>query len=146
MATLEEQRRAIAAGMASSRVATGQAERKATGQSMVERRTGKAVVEDINRLTGPRPQRKTLTPIAPVGALQPVRGRGVYKAPASGVGGIASPLVEDPENPRTYYDSSYLSSTDGLILMEFKPTKTMHMLDANGEAVTFEFEEVAVWQ
>lgn len=147
MTTLKQQRQAIAAGMAASRAPTGQAQRQAGGQAMIERRTGKAVVEDINRLTGPRPPRKSLRIIEPVGALPPTRGRGVYKPPPATVGGgIASPLIEDPANPRTYYDSSYLSSTDGLILMEFKPTKTMHMLDANGEPVAFEFAEVALWE
>lgn len=147
MSTLQQQRQAIAAGMAASRAPTGQSQRQAGGQAMVERRTGTTVADDINRLTEPRPPRRTLSSIEPVGALPPSRGRGVYKPPpATGGGGIASPLIEDPANPRTYYDSSYLSSTDGLILMEFKPTKTMHMLDANGEPVAFEFAEVAIWE
>ena len=131
MATLEEQRRAIAAGMASSRAATGQAERKATGQSLIERRTGKAVVEDINRLTGPRPQRKTLTPIAPVGALPPTRGRGVYKAPASGTGGggLLSPITEVS---RTRHPPHLFESSDGLVIFTLRRTNELRMQDFAG--------------
>ncbi|AFM32640.1 MULTISPECIES: hypothetical protein [Stutzerimonas stutzeri subgroup] len=132
MATLEEQRRAIAAGMASSRAATGQAERKATGQSLIERRTGKAVVEDINRLTGPRPQRKTLTPIAPVGALPPTRGRGVYKAPATGTGGgvgLRSPISEVS---RSYHPPHLVESSDGLVVFTLRRTNELLMRDADG--------------
>lgn len=141
--TNEERRRAIAAGMASRRAATGQAERKATGQSMVERRTGKAVVEDINRLTDPRPPRKSLRTIEPIGALPASRGRGVYKAPVSGNGGgIASPLVEDSSKLRTFYDSQFIPSTDGLCYFELRPTKTLNMLDANGAEVAFQFAEL----
>jgi len=141
MATLEEQRRAIAAGMASSRAATGQAERKATGQSMIERRTGKAVAEDINRLTRTQTQRRTLRPIEPVGALPASRGRGVYQAPpATGTAGIASPLVEE-DGTRAYHPDRLIASVDGAVFFSVRRTKTVTMRDANEALVVLELDD-----
>ncbi|WP_313105058.1 hypothetical protein [Stutzerimonas nitrititolerans] len=159
MATLQQQRQAIAAGMAASRAPTGQAERQAIGaamegsrraggQAMIERRTGRAVADDINSLAESRPQRKTLRPIAPVGALPPTRGRGVYKAPpaATGGAGISWPLVEgagagdEPEFARTFHDASTtLVTTDGLLRLEVLQVKAIVMHDANGEVGELRF-------
>ncbi|MCQ2048825.1 Uncharacterised protein [Stutzerimonas stutzeri] len=142
MASLQEQRRAIAEGMARSRAATGEAQRNAAGNSMVEQRTGRSVVQDINRLTRPRPQRKPLPSIEPVGAVPASRGRGDYKAPPpSAAGGIASPLTETASS-RDYYAAVNRPSTDGLVFFSVRAVQRVHMTDANDAEVVLEFQNV----
>ncbi|MCD1640092.1 hypothetical protein K7H92_15345 [Pseudomonas stutzeri] len=142
MASLQEQRRAIAEGMARSRAATGEAQRNAAGNAMVEQRTGRSVVQDINRLTRPRPQRKPLPSIEPVGAVPASRGRGDYKAPPpSAAGGIASPLTETASS-REYYAAVNRPSTDGLVFFSVRAVQRVHMTDANDAEVVMEFQNV----
>jgi hypothetical protein len=141
MATLQEQRQAIAAGMAASRQATGGDERRAIGQRLIEERTGKAVVEDLNRLTAPGRPRSNLSPVSPVGSLPAAVGRGEYKKPAATTGGIASPLVERPDT-RTFHEAKAVWSSDGFMPLLVKRVATVSMLDANAEAVELEFENV----
>ena len=142
MATLEEQRRATAAGMAASRAPTGQAQRQAGGQAMIERRTGKAVAEDINRLTRTQTQRRTQRPIEPVGALPPSRGRGVYQAPpAAGAAGIASPLVEDP-GTRQYHPARLITTSDGMLALMVRRVSSITFTDSAGAEVIMEFDDV----
>lgn len=128
MATLQQQRQAIAAGMAASRAPTGQSQRQAGGQAMVERRTGTTVADDINRLTEPRPPRRTLGSIEPVGALPPSRGRGVYKEPSTGTG-LLSPIEEVS---RTRHPPRIVESSDGLVAFTLRRTNELIMRDANG--------------
>jgi len=151
MATLQEQRRAIAAGMAARRAPTGEAERKAIGKRMIEERTGKSVAEDLNRLAAPQQQRRSLPGISSVGALPASVGRATYKAPAAAAtAGIASPLVEIDtadgapagEAGREYYPDHYsLYSSDYLIALEIRPLKTLRMTDLNGDAVELQFKK-----
>lgn len=142
MASLQEQRRAIAEGMARSRAATGEAQRNAAGDAMIEQRTGRSVVKDINRLTRPRPQRKPLPSIEPVGAVPASRGRGDYKAPPpSAAGGIASPLTETASS-REYYAAVNRPSTDGLVFFSVRAVQRVHMTDANDAEVVLEFQNV----
>jgi len=139
MASLQEQRRAIAEGMARSRAATGEAQRKAAGDAMIEQRTGRSVVKDINRLTRPRPQRKPLPSIEPVGAVPASRGRGDYKAPlpSSSTGGIAGPLEEVS---RTYAtDPEYIETIDGSGYFKVRRVASITMVDANGNEVEFTY-------
>lgn len=140
MATLEEQRRATADGMAASRAPTGQAQRQAGGQAMIERRTGKAVVEDINRLTRTQTQRRTPHPIEPVGALPASRGRGVYQAP-TGTAGIASPLVEDP-GTRQYHPARLITTSDGMLALMVRRVSSITFTDSAGAEVIMEFDDV----
>lgn len=139
MPTLQQQRRSIADAMSASRAATGQASRQETGRSVAEHRTGRAVVDDINRLTNTQAPRKTLRPVVPLGSLPASRGRGQYKPPAASSGGIASPLVENTVlvngvsvADRTYWASGLVSS-DGLFVLP--AIKTLNLTDANGAAV-----------
>lgn len=142
MASLQEQRRAIAEGMARSRAATGEAQRNAAGDAMIEQRTGRSVVQDINRLTRSRPQRKPLPSIEPVGAVPASRGRGDYKAPPpSAAGGIASPLTETASS-REYYAAVNRPSTDGLVFFSVRAVQRVHMTDANDAEVVLEFQNV----
>lgn len=142
MASLQEQRRAIAEGMARSRAATGEAQRKAAGDAMIEQRTGRSVVKDINRLTRPQPRRKPLPSIEPVGSVPASRGRGDYKAPPpSAAGGIASPLTETASS-REYYTAVNRPSTDGLVFFSVRAVQRVHMTDANDAEVVLEFQNV----
>lgn len=144
MATLQEQRQAIAQGMASSRAATGGDERRATGQRIIEERTGKAVADDLNRLISQPRQRQTLKTVSPVGALPAGVGRGVYVPPAATTGGgIASPLTEktkdqggSPVADREYYPAGLVSS-DGLLILP--AIKRQTFTDANGAEVVMDF-------
>ncbi|MDP2244010.1 hypothetical protein [Pseudomonas sp.] len=139
MATLQEQRQAIAAGMAASRAPTAEAERKAIGKRIIEERTGKAVVEDLNRLTTPARQRSSLRPVGAVGALPASVGRGVYQEPAATTGGIASPLAEDVTllEGKYYPDREYWpeghTSSDGLFVLP--AIKILNLRDANDAVV-----------
>lgn len=141
MATNEELRRASGRAMEQSRRNAGrinEASRRAGGQAMIEERTGKAVVEDINRLTRQPATRKPLSPIAPVGALPASRGRGVYKPPATGSGGVASPLTEPSYAARQWWPGGQPSS-DGLFVLP--AAKRIVMTDANGAEVIFDYAE-----
>lgn len=150
MPTNEEMRRASGLAMQNSRRAIGQSmedQRRAGGQAMIAQRTGKAVVADINVLTNPQQPRKTLKPIASVGALPATKGRGVYKPPAAtGTGGIASPLIEGASGEgatlaREYYAGITLTSSDGLISLDVEPLKKLTMRDASGGPAVLEFAE-----
>lgn len=142
MATLEEQRRATAAGMAASRAPTGQAQRQAGGQAMIERRTGRSQVDDINALVNPPRQRRPLPSIEPVGALPASRGRGDYKAPPpSAAGGIAGPLVEVSGSREYFANKTQFYTSEFLFVVEIQPLRRMTMMDANGAEVPFEYRE-----
>jgi len=133
MATLEEQRRAIAAGMAARRAPTSEAERKAIGKRMIEERTGKSVAADLNRLAAPQQQRRSLPSISPVGSVPASVGRGSYVAPAAAAtAGIASPLTEPSYAAREYWPGGDYS-TDGLLVIP--ATKKMVLADADGAEV-----------
>lgn len=140
MPTLQQQRRSIAEAMAAGRGATGQASRQATGKAITEQRTGRAVVDDLNRLTNVQPVRRSLRPVAPVGALPASRGRGEYKPPAQTQGGgIAGPLSEKRSlvngkyvPDREYWPAGYTSS-DGLFILP--AIKMLKLTDANGDDV-----------
>jgi hypothetical protein len=130
--------------MEASRRANGSAlesSRRAGGAAMVERRTGKSVVDDINSLAIPPSPRRTLRKIDPVGTLPAKRGSGVYKAPpATGAGGgIASPLKETA-NTREYHPDVLVASTDGAVWFSVRAAKKVTMTDANEETVIMEFE------
>lgn len=140
MATLQQQRQAIAQGVANSRQATGAAERQAIGQGMIEERTGKQVAEDINRLVTPARQRRSLPAVPAVGAVPASKGRGEYKPPPATTGGIASPLEEKTTtvggelvaDGREYHPARVLETTDGIFSLVLKPIKRVLMIDANG--------------
>jgi len=148
VATLQQQRQAIAAGMAASRAPTGQAQRQAAGQAMESnrrgiadanylQRTGQQVANDINRLTAPRPPRKTLRPVEPVGALPPSHGRGEYKAPPATGAGIAGPLQE---TSRTYAaEPEFIESIDGRGYWRVRRVESITMVDANGNEVVLSY-------
>jgi hypothetical protein len=136
MATLEQQRRAIGAGITQARAATGESERKATGKRMEAERRGESVVEDINSLVAPAKPRRTLRTVPLVGAVPAGRGRADYTPPVTSTGGgIASPLTETDYALREFHPSLYLQSADGIFVWEIKPPSKIVMEDANGAPV-----------
>ena len=131
MATLAQQRAQIAAGMRASRQGTSEASRRATGEAMVSRRTGRNEVEDLNAvITQPR-QRRTLRSVEPRGSVPAQVGRGNYTAPPATGGGLAWPLTEDDAETRVFWASQVISSADGLVAIQIKPLRTMMLRDAN---------------
>lgn len=134
MATLAQQRAAIAAGMRASRQGTSEASRRATGEAMVSRRTGRDEVEDLNAvITQPR-QRRTLRSVEPRGSVPAQVGRGNYTAPPATGGGLAWPLTEDDPGLREFYTSSRIvSSADGLVAIRLRNMKSITLRDDNDE-------------
>lgn len=143
MTTLAQQRAAIAASVSGTRAATGADERRAIGRRIETERRGEAVVEDLNRLINPTRQRRSLRPVATVGASPAARGRGNYTPPPATGGGIASPLTEKTKvvGDRLVPDDELWSdgylTTDALLVLP--AWKTKRFTDANGAEVVFEY-------
>jgi hypothetical protein len=131
MATLAQQRQAIAAGMAASRAPTGEAERKAIGKSIEAERRGESMVEDINRLVTPTKPRRTLRTVPLVGAVPAGQGRANYTPPpaAGAGGGLVSPITETNFALREYWPVG-LTSSDGLLILP--AVKKIVATDAEG--------------
>lgn len=142
---LGDSRRASGQAMEQARRNLGRANeeaRRAGGAAMEARRTGKTVADDLNRLTDPRPARRTLRAIESVGPLPASRGRGVYQPPpTTAAGGIASPLTEEADS-REYYAAVNRPSTDGLVFFSVRAVQRVHMTDANNAEVVLEFQNV----
>lgn len=150
MATLAEQRAAIAAGMQASRTSNAAAERQAIHDNMVARRTGRGVQRDLNSLESSKRKSGELKGVEPRGARPATRSVGEARVePArTTAGGIASPLteVETAEGSgvslREYYeDVTVFYSTDYLMAVELQPLKQLHMTDANGDPVALKFQK-----
>lgn len=143
MATLAEQRADIARRMRESRQGTSEAARRAGGQAMIERRTGRAEVDDINALVTQPRQRKPLPELAPRGSVAPQVGRGEYQAAGGAAGGgVASPFTETP-GTRTYHETAVIiQSTDGSTFMAVKMPAVVTMTDANGAPAVFNYAEI----
>lgn len=118
--------------------------RRMLGRQMEAARRGETVVEDIARLTPPPAPRRTLTSVPAVGGIGAQRGRADYNPPRSlgGGGGIASPLIEQP-NTRTYHDPVVIPSTDGMAWIKWVGVKKVTMLDAAGATVEMEYLNVS---
>lgn len=117
--------------------------RRMLGRQMEAARRGETVVEDIARLTPPAAPRRTLTSVPAVGGIGAQRGRADYNPPRSlgGGGGIASPLIEQPDT-RTFYDPIVIPSTDGMAWIKWRGVKKITMLDALGATVEMEYLNV----
>jgi hypothetical protein len=145
MATLAEQRAAIGAGITANmdQGKRAAAERRAIGEAMVRRRTGRDDVDDINAVVAQPRQRRALPAVDARGSVPPQRGRGNYTAPPAGSGGgVASPFTETP-GTRTYHETPIvIQSTDGSIFMAVKMPAIVTMTDANGAPAVFNYAEV----
>ena len=134
MATNEEKRRAIGTNNEAARRAIGtnnKAARRKIGSDMIERRTGRAQVDDINALLNPPRERRTLKQLEPRGGVTGQVGTGNYTAPPATGGGLAWPLTEDDASTRVFWSSQVISSADGLVAIQIKPLRTMMLRDAN---------------
>lgn len=135
--TNEEKRRASGkANQDSRRAGDGAAARRASGDAMIERRTGKSQVREINSLVNqPRP-RQTLKTIAPRGSIPAQTSPGTNTpSPVSsgGGGGIASPLAAQS---RTFSDEPvYVETFDGSGLFRVSQVATLTLLDAENNEV-----------
>ncbi|WP_298187833.1 hypothetical protein [uncultured Pseudomonas sp.] len=119
------------------RRASGQAmqdSRRAGGKAMIERRTGKSQVDEINAVVVPPRSRQTLKTVNPRGALPAQTGTGHYQAPpATGGGAIASPLAAQS---RTFSaEPVYVETFDGAGLFRVKAVDTLTLLDADNREV-----------
>lgn len=146
MPSLEQQRKALNDNMTGRRGTGAQmeAERQALGQAMVARRTGASQLQDIHGLARPATQQRTLRRIEPRGSLAAQKGRGTWSAPAlvpNAGTGIASPLIEQDYEARTYWDERTVVSVDGLLSFRIKPIKEFTQLDANDFEVKQQFAE-----
>lgn len=145
MNNADRRRASGAANEAARRAGDGAAARRAIGEAMTERRTGKAQVDEINALVSQPRQRKQLKTITPRGALPAQTSPGISTptpVATGGGGGIASPLTEKTKivdgktvPDATYWPAGYTSS-DGLFVLPAR--KTERFTDANGFDVVFE--------
>ncbi|QTS88307.1 hypothetical protein JLK41_09150 [Ectopseudomonas khazarica] len=144
MPTPADQRRATAEALQRSRQGTSEASRRAAGEAMVARRTGRNEVDDINALVSQPRQRRSLPAVDPRGSVPAQRGRGNYAAPQSTGGGIAAPLTErlraGGKADRAYYpDGVTFYSNDYMLAVQIQPLHTLTMIDADGAEVPFVF-------
>lgn len=100
---------------------------------------------DLRDVAGGAGRRKAgLEEVQPRGPVPPRRGIGEPRqAEAVGGGGIASPLTEKTREEggvqvpdRDYWPSTFFSTSDGLLLFEFRPTSVWRLTDADGGDVT----------
>ncbi len=145
MATLEEQRRAIADNMRNRRAATGEAERRAAGDAMVARRTGRSVQADVNALVNRPRQRQALPSVEPRGGIPARVGVGSYggNPQGGGGGGIASPLTEVPNSREYLTDTTWVETIDGCGLFRVRVAKKVTLTDADGETVIINLDSPA---
>lgn len=89
---------------------------------------------DLNALESGSRKAATLSVVEAKGARPATRGEAVYVPPTStGTGGgIASPVTETSYAAREFYDSKYITSPDGIFVLEIEPVKKITMLDADG--------------
>lgn len=115
-----------------------EAQRKAIGAAVRASRQS-TFKQDLNALeTSPRRQ-GSLRAVEPVGARPAVMGKSFYTPPpATGGGGIASPVTETSYATREYWPGG-IPSTDGLLMLP--AIKKVVMADANSAAATFEYAE-----
>lgn len=134
MPSLADQRRAIGTN--------NEAARRQIGSDMIERRTGRAQVDDINALVKQPGARRTLKQLEPRGSVPAQTGTGNYQPPAAGAGGgIAGPLVEVSGSREYFANKTQFYTSEFLFVVEIQPLQRMTMMDANGAAVSFEYKE-----
>lgn len=81
---------------------------------------------------------KTL-PAAPNATAIPARS-GTGGPPKAKGAGIASPLVETDYADRTWHPEAEYVSSDGLLVIAFRPVKTIDFKDAAESPLTIEFK------
>ncbi|MCJ8168627.1 hypothetical protein [Atopomonas sediminilitoris] len=97
--------------------------------------TDQRFVADLNSLESRRRSSGQLAELARRGQLKGQRRVAEYKAPASGGGGISSPLTETSAAARTHWPEQTLTSSDGLFTFAIKPVKKVTLRDADNAEV-----------
>lgn len=128
------------------------AERRTIQTNNTNERRGSSIQDDLNSLIRPEKQAAQLRSVEPRGSAPAQRGSATYQPPKAAVssGGVASPLTEQTTvvegavtADREYWEKQILSTTDGLLVLEINPLKTLKMKDANGADVIFNYAERA---
>ncbi|KAB0549817.1 hypothetical protein F7R01_00920 [Pseudomonas argentinensis] len=141
MPTNEEIRRGIGKNNEAARRNIGkgnEAARRQIGRDMIELRTGKQQVQDINALVTQPRQQRSLPRHEPRGGLSGGVGVGTYTPPpaSTGGGGIASPLTVQQiiysEEP------SYVATFDASGYFAVKKIARIVMVDAEGRQIIVE--------
>ena len=97
------------------------------------------LAKTLNQLIDPQPAARTLPAMKPADPIPAKIGLGVTKgAAASAGGGIASPLTETAYADRTVYSDKFVSSSDGVFMIQC--LKSVRFLDANNAEVVLEFK------
>lgn len=134
MNNADKRRASGAASEAARRAGDGAAARRASGDAMIERRTGRTQVDEINALVNQPRVRKQLKTLGPRGALpaQTSPGTDTPNPKPTGGGGIASPLTEQNYALREYWPNGEYSN-DGLLTLP--AAKKLVLADADGAEV-----------
>lgn len=104
--------------------------------------TNQRFVHDLNRLITAKSVSTKSFKKNEYDPIPAQRGIGdLVNFPKESSGGIASPLKEVP-NKRTFHPPQLLKSSDGLFVIEQQALKSAVFLDANGNEVVLEFENV----
>lgn len=129
--SLESERRAIGTRLTESRAAIRDSMR-ASRASTFKR--------DLNALESGSRKVVDLSKVEPRGARPAGRGVAYYVPPdTTGSGGIASPVTETSYAAREFYSSQYVTTSDGMFVLEIEPVKKIVMLDADGGDFVQEF-------
>ncbi|MCC5809851.1 MAG: hypothetical protein JJU06_05710 [Ectothiorhodospiraceae bacterium] len=97
----------------------------------------RTLIETERRQRLPRAPRRGLFPRSRVEAVPEDRPEG---GPGGGAG-IASPLTEPDYEAREYYETQFITSSDGLFVLELAPIRKLVMEDANANEVEFDFAD-----
>ena len=111
--------------------------------------TDRQLKADIESLLDiPRKKTAALPPREARGLQASQRGDAEFVPPDSGVpvGGIASPITEDPSTEdqasREYHPTRTLQSTDGIFTFELRALARVRMRDAHGNRVELRFRDI----
>lgn len=129
--SLESERRAIGTRLTESR-ANIRAGMQASRASTFKR--------DLNALESSSRKQVKLSEPEVRGARPATSGIGSWTPPATNTGGgIASPVTETSYAAREFYSSQYVTTSDGMFVLEIEPVKKIVMLDADGGDFVQEF-------
>lgn len=103
--------------------------------------TNARFVKDINRIVHAQQNKQSGFSDIQLEPIASARGIGNKIEIENQTSGIASPLKEIA-HLREYYDPEFLTSSDGLFVMERKEIKRMVFVDADGNNVYYDFTSI----